>query len=322
MKIKFGIIGLGVIAKRFASALQLVEDAELVGVASRDKAKSEQFAKDYNAKIAYESYEDLLKNSDADVIYIATTHNFHYEIAKLCISYKKGILCEKPFFTNKKEAEEIFILAKVNNTFIMEATWTRCLPAFLKAKEWVNSKRIGDLKIIDIYFCFYREYNIESRLYNPYLAGGALYDIGVYAIEFITGITGNTPKKLNSIATKAESGVDNCVSMQMLFDNDVIGNATCSISISIEREASIFGTNGYIKLNSCCSAKKCEIFDNEHNLIESFEDDEEEGFVYQIRHVVKLLNENKLQSDLIPMRDTIDCAEIFDKVKIQCDLLP
>lgn len=322
MKIKFGIIGLGFIGTRFAKALQLVNDAELVAVAARDKSRADEFAKNHKAKRAYENYEDLIKNSPADVIYIALPHNFHYEIAKLCIQHKKGVLCEKPFFTNKKDAEELLNLAKTNEVFVMEALWTRCLPAFIKAKEWVTGKRIGDLKLIDTYYCSAKEYDIESRLFNPNLAGGSLYDIGVYVIAFATGITGNAPIIANSIATKAPSGVDNSVSIQMLFESDVIGNSTCSNSVSIEREASIFGTNGYITLNSCCSPNKCQLFDSNHNLIDSFEDTEKEGFVYQIKHVIKQLRNNELQSDLIPMKDTVDCAHIFDEIKIQCNLLP
>jgi predicted dehydrogenase len=143
MNVRFGIIGLGSIASRFASVLNTVEGVELVSVASRDKVKAETFAIKFGAKKAYNSYVDLVNDTEVDVVYVALTHNFHFEAIKLCLNNKKGVLCEKPLAINKKDADELEALSKKLNVLLMEAMWTRFIPAFKKAKEWVKSGRIG-----------------------------------------------------------------------------------------------------------------------------------------------------------------------------------
>ena len=136
--VRFGIIGLGTIARKFAAALALAEGVELAAVAARDASRADLFAKEFGAKRAYGNYLDLIKDADVDVVYIALTHNFHFEYAKLCVEAGKGVICEKPFFTNQAEAEVLVKLARDTKVLMMEAMWTRCLPAFQQAKAWVK----------------------------------------------------------------------------------------------------------------------------------------------------------------------------------------
>jgi predicted dehydrogenase len=190
MKVRFGIIGLGAIAARFASVLNTVPGVELVSVASSDKRKADAFAEKFGAKKAYDNYVELVNDDDVDVVYIALTHNFHFEAIKLCLSNRKGVLCEKPLAINKKDADYLTVLSKELNVLLMEAMWTRFIPAFKKAKEWVKSGTIGDVKLVNASFCFNVPFDPENRLYNPKLAGGSLFDAGVYPIEFTTGVLG------------------------------------------------------------------------------------------------------------------------------------
>jgi len=321
MSVKFGIIGLGGIASRFAKVLNTVEGAELMAVAARDKKRAEDFAEKFSAKKSYSNYLDLIEDKDIDIIYIALPHNFHYEIAKLCVENKKNILCEKPFFTNKNEAEKLIAFAKDENILMMEAMWTRCLPAFQKSKEWVNNGQIGKIKLIDASFCFNVPLDTESRLYNPNLAGGSLYDAGVYPIEFITGILNEKPVIVKAVAQKCETGVDEYVAMTMAFESGVLATVTCGISIRTNTDAHIYGTEGNIVVYDFLGCKKCERYDVNNNLVECFEVDFEDGFVYEINHIMELYRSNKIDSNLIPLRDTINCAEIFDEIKRQCDLI-
>jgi predicted dehydrogenase len=317
MKIRFGIIGLGGIASRFAKVLNTAEGVELNAVAARDKAKAEAFADKFNSRKSYDSYHELINDSEVDVVYIALTHNFHYEIVKECLNNGKGVLCEKPLVLNKKDAEELATLSKNKNVLLMEAMWTRFIPAFKKAKEWVHDGKIGSVKLISASFCFNFPFNAENRLYDPKVAGGSLYDAGVYPIEFTTGILGENPTQVNGFAKFSKTGVDDFVAMNMGFESGALATLSCGIAANTNRDARIYGTTGNIIVYDFLGSKKCELYDNNNNLLECFEEDFEDGFIYQINHFTDLYRNNKIESEIIPLKDTIACAEIFDKLMKQ-----
>lgn len=314
MKTRFGIIGLGGIAARFANAMQAVDGAELVAVASKDKSKAEAFAKKFSAKKAYNSYEDLVNDSEVDVIYIGLTHNFHFEAVKLCINNNKGVLCEKPMTTNKKDAEVLAALAKEKNVLLMEAMWTRCLPAFIKAKEWVHTGKIGAAKLINASFCINVPFDPENRLFNPKLAGGSIYDVGVYPIDFAIGIMDEYPEVVTGLSTICETGVDEFAVINMSFKSGVLASLSCGATAKANTDAAIYGTDGHIIVREFYGSRKCELYNNQNELIESFDDDIEDGFIHEIRHFVELYTNNKKESDRMPLKDTIECAGIFDKL--------
>ncbi len=317
MSIRWGIIGLGRIATRFVKVLNTADGVELNAVASRDKAKSRAFADAFHAKKSYDSYIDLINDSEVDVVYIALTHNFHYDIVKLCLNQGKGVLCEKPLVTNKKEAEELAALSKEKNVLLMEAMWTRVIPAFKKTKEWVHNGKIGDVKLINASFCINVPFNPEDRLYNPKLAGGSLYDVGVYPIEFTTGILDQSPTVVNGLATFSKTGVDDFAVINMGFESGTLAALSCGITATTNRDARIYGTNGNIVVYDFLCPMKCELYDNENNLIESFEETFEDGFIYEISHFMDLYRNKKIESDIIPLKDTVTCVGIFDELMKQ-----
>jgi len=314
MNVRFGIIGLGTIAARFASVLSTVEGAELVSVASRDKAKSEAFANKFGAKKSYNSYEDLVKDNEVDVVYVALTHNFHFEAIKLCLNNKKGVMCEKPMAINKKDMVELAALSKKLNVLLMEAMWTRFLPAFRQAKEWIKIGRIGDVKLVNASFCFNVPFDPENRLFNPKLAGGSLFDAGVYPIEFTTGIIGENPIQVNGFRKICKTGVDEFATINMSFESGALATLSCGITANTNRDATLYGTSGRIVVYDFLGSKKVEMYDNKNNLIECFEEDFEDGFIYEIRHFAELYRNNKIESDIVPLKDNIACAGIFDEL--------
>ena len=133
-KIRWGILGCGKIARKFAADLKFVADAELIAVGAREQATAEAFAKEFPAKHVHGDYESLVSNPEVDIIYVATPHALHHEHVMLCLKEKKAVLCEKAFAINYKQAKAMIDFAKAQNTFIMEAFWTRFLPHFQKTK--------------------------------------------------------------------------------------------------------------------------------------------------------------------------------------------
>ena len=321
MDVRFGIVGLGSISNRFATVLQKMPGVKLTAVASREQARSDAFAQKYGAKKASDRYLDVITDSEVDVVYIGLTHNFHYEIAKLCLENHKAVLCEKPLVTTQKDAATLVDLARENKTLLMEALWTRCLPAFQKAKTWVSSGKIGEVKLITANFCFKANYNAERRLFNPQLAGGSLFDAGVYPIEFATGILNETPVSVTGLAQIGATGVDEAAAISLKFAGGALASLSCGFTVNAPRGVNIYGTKGHILVDECVGPKKCELFDEKGRRIERFADRATDGFVYQIRHCADLFRSGKLESDLIPLQDSLDCAAIFDDLRRQWGLI-
>lgn len=317
MTVQFGVLGCGGISNRFASVLRTAEGAQLYASAARDISRAEAFSQKYGAQKAYGSYEELACDPNIDIVYIGLTHNFHYDAAKLCILAGKAVMCEKPFFITKREAEELYTLAKERGVLIMEAMWSRFVPAYVKAKEWIKGGKIGQVKYCDASFCYRIPFDPAHRLFDPALAGGSLFDAGVYPIEYISGMLEEHPIEITGVAQPCPTGVDEYAAMCMRFASGAVATLACGYTASSVRNARFFGTDGYVEVYDFLGARKCARFDEKGNMIEAFETSFEDGFIFEIRHIIELYKSGKKESDVIPMADTIACADAFDKLRNQ-----
>ncbi|MFV0400941.1 MAG: Gfo/Idh/MocA family protein [Oscillospiraceae bacterium] len=315
--IRFGVVGTGGIAKRFANAAKKAVDVKITAACSRELSRAEDYLHEAGGGQAYSDYSLMLTDPDVDVIYIALPHNFHYETAKEALLAGKGVLCEKCMCVNAAETEELIALAKERNLLLMEAMWVRMLPAYQMAKRWLNDGRIGKLRMIQAFFCFHAPYNPDGRLYNPKLAGGALLDAGVYPIEFALGIAGEAPSIVRSIHTEAATGVDDLDLILLKFPSGATATLGCAVSVKATNDAAICGSDGKIVVRNFVGTRKAELYDNDGNLLDSIEDSEEEGFVHEINHCAQLFRSGAKESPLIPLEDTLTCARIFDEVQKQ-----
>jgi dihydrodiol dehydrogenase / D-xylose 1-dehydrogenase (NADP) len=184
--ISWGILSTGRISEKFALDLQLVPNARLAAVGSRNRDRAFEFARKFNAQKAYGSYEELASDKDIDVIYIGTPHISHCENALLCLDKGKAVLCEKPFAMNEKEVLRMILKAREKNLFLMEAIWTRFIPAIKKALELIESGTIGDIVHIKADFGYKAHYDPAWRLFNRELGGGSLLDINRHKDKSIT----------------------------------------------------------------------------------------------------------------------------------------
>ena len=321
MNVRYGIIGLGGISNRFAQVLKTAKGVELCAVASREQARSDAFARQYGAKKAYASYLDVINDPDVDIIYDGLTHNFHFEMTKLCLENHKAVLCEKPFVTNKKDAEELAALAREKKTFLMEAMWTRCMPGYQQIKSWIKQGRIGEVKLIKAEFNYQAKYEPEGRLFNPKLAGGSLFDVGVYPVEFATGLMGEAPVAVNGEAVISESGVDAAAAISMRFAGGTLASLSCGFLTNTVNDAVIYGSEGRIEVDCCYRPVRCNLLDSRGHRKDHFYKPVKDGFIYQIEQAAELFRSGKLESDLIPLQDTIDCAGIFDELRDQWGLM-
>ena len=322
MNVRFGILGLGHISTRFASVLKTVEGVELGGVAAREPSRATAFAREFGAKRACRNYLELIEDPDVDIVYIGLTTNLHYEFARLCLEHKKAVMCEKPLVTTEKEALELTSLAEKNHTLLMEAMWTRCLPAFQCARKWVKEGRIGAVRLITANFCFNLGfYDPAARFYDPKLAGGSLFDVGVYLLDFASGILDEYPQQVQGLARITPSHVDAAASLSLIYPGGALASLNCAVDVRAAEETAIHGSQGRILLENCYGPKTCALFDEKGELLERFEDPEPDGFAHQIRHAADLFRRGELQSDLIPWQDSIACARTFDELRRQWGLI-
>jgi predicted dehydrogenase len=311
--IKWGIIGLGKIANKFATDLAIVENTQLVAVASRSQYKADKFAAKFNVKTTYNSYVKLVKDSSVDAIYIATPHSFHKEHALLCMQNKKPVLCEKPFAMNLHEVEEMIATARENNVLLMEALWTFFLPHFKYVLDIVKKNKFGKLKRLEADFGFYLPYNTENRLFKKEVGGGSLLDIGIYPI-FVALSTLGIPDSIASEASFFQNGADSECNIVFNYKN-----AKAILSSSLLKKTPTLAVftfdKAIVKINSQFHSP---------STVTVFNDEQEEtidfsyntiGYNFEIEHFNTLLRNGKKESTIMSFDFSKGLINILDKVR-------
>lgn len=307
---RFGIIGAGNIAAQFCAAVKRSGCAEVAAVAGRTPGKAKAFAEKNGVLSYYESYEEMLRRDDIDGVYVATTHNFHYDNMMQALSCGKHVLCEKAFAMTKREAEAVFAFAKEKQLFCMEAMWSRFLPTIQKAKAWIDSGLIGDVNMAHFMIGFASNPDPDGRIRNKDLGGGAMFDISVYAIEITSYLIGKPLRSYSGQVLKDENGVDMVDVITLCFDG-CIASLQATVLTNVEQALDICGTKGRIHIPNPHYCDRALRYD-EKGLAEEFFERRDNGFEYEIREMVSCIAAGKLESDVVPHRDTIQCAEIFD----------
>ncbi len=311
--IRFGIIGAGNIAVKFADAAKRVDGASVAAVSSKSIERAKAFAEANEIPAYYGSYETMVE-TDIDAVYIATTHNFHMENILLCLEHGKHVLCEKAMVLTSADAKEVFRLAREKNLFCMEAMWSCFLPQIQKAKEWITSGKIGAIAAVSAVIGFNGGGNPESRLYNPALAGGSLYDIGVYPAEIVSYLVGEPITDcVGGYRPHKVTGVDESAAFILRYPS-CDAAIQCMLNANAKEYMIVNGTNGYIELPFVSSGYDAFLYDGRKTLIEHYRQPFENGFTYEVEEVVRCINEGKIQSDIMPAESTIQCARIYDKL--------
>lgn len=311
--IRWGIIGLGKIANKFATDLASIETAELVAVASRNIQNANNFAEKHNAKKAYSSYEELAKDTNVDAVYIATPHSFHKEHAILCLRNKKAVLCEKPFAMNLSEVTEMIQVAKENNVLLMEALWSFFLPHFTYVLDLIKSEKFGKLKSLEADFGFHTPYNTDSRLFKKDLGGGSLLDIGIYPI-FAALATLGEPDAIDASATFFENGAD--ASCDMFFQYE---NAKATLKSTLLEEtpsvAILKFDKATIKLNrQFHQSSSITIIQNNKEEIINF-DFKTIGYNFETEHFNNLIRAGEKESNIMTFEFSKNLINTLDKVR-------
>jgi len=247
--VRWGILGTGKIARAFATALGDVPDAVLAGVASRSQDKADAFAGEFGAGAAYGSYEALAAAGDIDLVYIATPHPQHAANALLVLEAGKGALVEKAFTVNAREAEQVIALARAKKLFLMEAMWTRFLPALAEVKRIIASGEIGEVSQVVADFGFTASFGPEHRVFNAALGGGALLDLGIYPLSIAASLLGPV-REVKAEAQLGPTGVDVQTGFTLRHAGGGMSVCSCSFLARTPGELTVSGTRGHVRMNT------------------------------------------------------------------------
>jgi predicted dehydrogenase len=315
----WGIIGCGKIAEKFAQDLILVEGQTLYGVASRSLSKAAAFKERHGGVVAYGTYADLCEDDTIDIVYLATPHNSHHNYGLMVMNAGKHLLCEKPLAVNEKQVLGLIECAQQNQVFLMEAMWTRFNPIMQEVKSWVDKHEIGTLRSIHADFCFYKEFEANSRLFNPDLAGGALLDVGIYPI-FLSYVLLGAPETISSRVLKHKNGVDLQTSMLLEY-KEAHSLLTCSLLYNSEMKATIRGSEGEISIYPRWheSAKAVLVKEGRKEIFEM--ELLGKGYSYEIMECVQCIGNSQLESKLWSHQDSLTLIKTCDAIRNQGDVV-
>ncbi|MDH5073709.1 Gfo/Idh/MocA family oxidoreductase [Clostridium perfringens] len=310
-KLKWGILGPGNIARDFAQALNRV-NGEVYAVASRNKERAEKFARENNVKKAYGSYDEIIKDKDIDVVYIATPHSNHYEYIIKSLNNNKHVLCEKAITVNERELEEALKIAREKNLVLEEAMTLFHMPLYEKVIKKINNEDLGKVNMVQVSFGSFKEYDENNRFFNLDLAGGALLDIGTYALSFARYFLSSMPEEILSTVKKAKTGVDEESGIILKTKEDEIATISLAFRSKMPKRGIVSCDNGFITIDNFPRANKATInyLDGAVEVIECGE--EEKALDYEVIFMEERIKENK-ESNSIDL--TYDVTKIMNKVR-------
>ena len=314
-RVRWGILGAGSIASRFAEALAALPEAETLAVGSRAQGSADRFAGAHGFSRAYPSYEELAADPDVDVVYVATPHPSHAENVELCLGAGKAVLCEKPFTINAAEARRIVGIARERDLFLMEGMWTRFFPLMERLRKLLADGIIGGPRMLTVDFGFRAGLDPSSRLFDPGLGGGAMLDVGVYCVSFASMVLGR-PIRGTGYAHLGQTGVDEQFAATLEHPDGRLSAITAATRTATPHEATILGTDGYMRVHSPWWKPEA------MTISKPGEDDEvvrvpteENGFRYEAEEVMRRLGAGEKESKIMPLDETVAVLETMDGIR-------
>jgi len=316
-KLKWGILATGNIANQFARDLKLCEASELVAVASRCKERATHFANEHGARWVFDDYEQLAKSEAIDIVYIATPHHLHYDNAMLCLEHGKHVLVEKPMTLSAESTSRLVQTAKAKGLFLMEALWTRFIPAIQVAIEQVEMGRIGQPRHLISDFGFKCERDPQHRLFNHEYGGGSLFDVGIYPLALAKMFLGQ-PHLLASKMEIGPTSVDEYCSMNLNYERSK-AELYASIRFDSPRAFSLMGELGKLEFTPLFAPRQLTWTIGTAMFTESY-DFEGTGYQFEIKAVEQALAAGLLETACLSGEFSIQLAEQMDLVKNNASL--
>ena len=319
-EIRWGICSTGTIAGQFAQALTRVPDARLAAVSSRSQEKADAFAAEHGATRAYAGLAAMLADPDVDVVYIASPHTEHCREALQVVEAGKHVLVEKPFGLSAAQAEPVFEAAARSGSFVMEALWSRFLPAHVRLRELVADGVIGDVVGVHASFGFPFPDVRDHRLLARELGGGALLDLGIYSVNTAMQLLG-APSTVTAHAAMGPTGVDVNTSVVLGFPSGAVATASCSLVGFDPSVATVVGTRGNIALGTPQHCPEYLVVTTGDFATRRIESERLEvptggdGLRYQVHEVHECLRRGAQQSEVMSWQHTRELMTVLDRAR-------
>jgi predicted dehydrogenase len=314
-KINWGILGCGKIAHKFAKGLSTLKDARLLAVGSRSQEKAAEFAAEHKAERACGSYEALAADPEIDIIYVATPHPWHAANTRLCLENDKAVLCEKPFTVNAAESASLIAFAREKKLFLMEAMWMRFFPVMEGLRQWISEGRIGEVRMLKADFGFRAEWNEESRLFNPDLAGGALLDIGIYPLSLAYMVFGSAPEALTGLADIGTTGVDEQSAYILRFEGGKLAVLSSAVRTKLPHEALILGTEGSVRIPDFWHGTEAWLESGGRKPKRYRFPITSNGYQYEARAAMDSLRAGQTEHPLMPLDESLAIMQTMDDLR-------
>ena len=314
---KWGILGPGTIANSFVQGLQVLENAEVAAVGAYPSGleRGKLFAKKYEIPKCHESYEALIDDNNIDIIYIAALNTAHKKYAMMALESGKNVLCEKPLALNTKDAKDIVDCAKKNNRFLMEAMWTKFLPATAAVRDWLSIGLIGEVRQFKSDFCFRCDWNPNNRLLSLEHGGGALMDVGIYNIAYANMVYHSLPEKITHDAYIGPTGVDEQSCAILQYEKGGLAVIMQSVRTRSPWDAWIIGTEGYIYLPEFWHGQSAVVYLNGKDPVTHDFPFEASGYNYEAEEVMRCIREGRMQSEIHTHESTLSTLNIMDEMR-------
>lgn len=321
---RWGIASAGLISQDFTNAISCLpkDQHKVVAVAARTQAAAETFRQKFGLARAYEGYEGLAGDSEVEVVYIGAIHPAHLGIAKLMLEAGKHVICEKPLCMNVKETLELVELARKKKLFLMEAVWSRCLPAYEALRQELSADTVGDVLQVIVSFGMIID---VPRLHQKDLGGGTVLDLGIYCVQLASLVFGGErPEKVVAGGHLGPDGVDESTSATLVYQGGRTATLLTHTKVKLPCEGLIVGTKGSLKLPFpvwCSTALETPTGVKEFPLPtgarHKFNFLQSENMAHEASHVRDCLLAGKTESPLISLDETIVMAEIMESIRKQ-----
>ena len=316
---RVGIIGTGWIAEKAAITLNGLQTCEAYAVGSRSQITADTFANKWSIQKAYDSYSKLIADPDIDLVYIGTPHSHHYDVTKEALLAGKPCFVEKAFMANVRQTEAILALAKEKKVFLAEAIWTRYQPAVSIVRNIIDSERIGIPRLITATLSY--SMGEKPRIMQPELCGGALLDLGVYALNFVRMFTNSDIESFDGLCVKSTTGMDLTNTMTILLKNGILANVQSSATCVGDNIGVIAGTEGNIIIDNINNPQTITINGPDRTCIETIKVPQQiTGYEYQFIACRQALIDGLFEPREMPHAETLYIMKLMDNLRHKWDV--
>ncbi len=320
---KMAILGAGGIAGTMAGTISRMKDVERYAVAARDKDRAQAFADRYGFEKAYGSYEEMLDDPQAELVYIAVPHSHHCIWTKAALNAGKHVLCEKAFAVNEKQAREMIELAGSKKLLLAEAVWTRYMPSRKIITEIIERGDIGEVRTVSANLGY--KIDMNDRLTNPALAGGALLDLSVYTLNFASMVLGDDVKRIAASEVKTDTGVDGQDSIMIEYHDGRMADLFTTIYTLTDRRGLICGRDGFIQVENINNPQQIRVYGSNRNAVEMKAcidvPEQISGYEYEVVSCMKAIAEGRIECPEMPHSQTITIMHQMDEIRKQWGLV-